>query len=242
MLKLYQKKNLQKKLERKFGTPYLHYPTLPIGATETSKFLRAVGEFAGVDKDKVEAVIKEHEDYYYYLIERYADLFLENRVINKQFTVVADAQYSLGITKFLVNDLGLVPAKQFVTDDTPKNYRDKIIEEFKNLNFGLEAEVSFETDGYKIHEEIKNHDYHGYPLVLGGYYEKEVTESLKGNFLNISWPVQDKVVLDDTYVGYSGGIRLIENIYTVAVSRFNQYSRLVAVSIIKQYVRDKGYI
>ena len=210
-----------KKLERKFGTPYLHYPTLPIGATETSKFLRAVGEFAGVDKDKVEAVIKEHEDYYYYLIERYADLFLENRVINKQFTVVADAQYSLGITKFLVNDLGLVPAKQFVTDDTPKNYRDKIIEEFKNLNFGLEAEVSFETDGYKIHEEIKNHDYHGYPLVLGGYYEKEVTESLKGNFLNISWPVQDKVVLDDTYVGYSGGIRLIENIYTVAVSRFN---------------------
>ena len=32
-------------------------------------------------------------------------------------------------------------------------------EEFKKLNFGLEAEVSFETDGYKIHEEIKNHDY-----------------------------------------------------------------------------------
>ena len=112
-----------KKMERKFNTPYLHYPTLPIGATETSKFLREVGEFAGVPKDKVESVIKEHEDYYYYLIERYADLFLENRVINKQFTVVADAQYALGITKFLVNDLGLVPAKQFVVDDTPKKQR-----------------------------------------------------------------------------------------------------------------------
>ena len=210
-----------KKMERKLGIPYLHYPTLPIGATETSKFLRTVGEFAGVDKEKVEAVIKEHEDYYYYLIERYADLFLENRVINKQFTVIADAQYSLGITKFLVNDLGLVPAKQFVVDDTPKNYRERIAEEFKKLNFGLEAEVSFETDGYKIHEEIKQHDYHGYPLILGGYYEKEVTEKLKGNFLNISWPVQDKVVFDDFYVGYTGGIRLIEDIYTVAVQRFN---------------------
>ena len=210
-----------KKMERKLGIPYLHYPTLPIGATETSKFLREVGEFAGVDKDKVEAVISEHEDYYYYLIGRYADLFLENRVINKQFTVVADAQYSLGITKFLVNDLGLVPAKQFITDDTPKNYRDKITEEFKKLNFGIEADVSFETDGYKIHEEIKTHDYHGYPLVLGGYYEKEVTESLKGNFLNVSWPHQDKVVFDDFYVGYTGGIRLIEDIYTVAVQRFN---------------------
>lgn len=210
-----------KKMERKLGIPYLHYPTLPIGATETSKFLRTVGEFARVDKEKVESVIKEHEDYYYYLIERYADLFLENRVINKQFTVIADAQYSLGITKFLVNDLGLVPAKQFVVDDTPKTYRDQITEEFKKLNFGLEAEVSFETDGYKIHEEIKQHDYHGYPLILGGYYEKEVTEELKGNFLNISWPVQDKVVFDDFYVGYTGGIRLIEDIYTVAVQRFN---------------------
>lgn len=210
-----------KKMERKFDIPYLHYPTLPIGATETSKFLRAVGEFTGVDKEKVDSVIKEHEDYYYYLIERYADLFLENRVINKQFTVISDAQYALGITKFLVNDLGLVPAKQFVVDDTPKNYRDQITEEFKKLNFGLEAEVSFETDGYKIHEEIKQHDYHGYPLILGGYYEKEVTEELKGNFLNISWPVKDKVVFDDFYVGYTGGIRLIEDIYTVAVQRFN---------------------
>nr|MCR5517071.1 hydrogenase [Lachnospiraceae bacterium] len=175
----------------------------------------------GVDEAKVEAVIKEHEDYYYYLIERYADLFLENRVINKQFTVVADAQYALGITKFLANDLGLVPAKQFVVDDTPKNYRDQIKAEFGKLNYGLSAEVSFETDGFKIHQQIREHDYHGYPLVLGGYYEKEVTEELKGNYLNIAYPVQDKVVLDDSYVGYSGGIRLIENIYTVAVSRFN---------------------
>ena len=210
-----------KKMEKKLGIPYLHCKTLPIGATETSKFLREVGKFANVPEEKVEAVIKEHEDYYYYLIERYADLFLENRVINKQFTVVADAQYSLGITKFLVNDLGLIPAKQFVVDDTPKAYRETITEEFKNLNFGIKADVSFETDGYKIHEEIKKHDYHGYPLVLGGYYEKEVTEDLKGNFLNISWPVQDKVVLDNFYAGYAGGIRLIEDIYTVAVSRFN---------------------
>ncbi|SEF65505.1 nitrogenase component 1 [Lachnospira multipara] len=210
-----------KKLEKKFGTPYLHLKTLPVGATETSKFLREVGKFAGVDEFTVERVIKEHEDYYYYLIERYADLFLENRVINKQFTVVADAQYTLGITKFLVNDLGLVPAKQFIVDDTPANQREAIAEEFKKLNYGIEAEVSFETDGFKIHDEIRNHDYHGYPLVLGGYYEKDVTEELKGNFLNISWPVQDKVVFDRAYAGYTGGIRLIEDIYTVAVQRFN---------------------
>ena len=210
-----------KTMEKKLGIPYLHYPVLPIGATETGKFLRAVGQFAGVEETKVEEVIKKHEDYFYYLISRYADLFLENRVINKQFTVVADAQYALGITKFLVNDLGLVPAKQFITDDTPKEHQELIAAEFQSLNYGIKADVAFETDGFKIHEEIKSHDYHGYPLVLGGYYEKEVTEKLKGNFLNISWPVMDKVVFDDFYVGYTGGIRLIEDIYTVAVQRFN---------------------
>ena len=150
-----------KKMERKLGIPYLHYPTLPIGAYETSKFLREVGAFAGVPEEQVESVITEHENYYYYLIERYADLFLENRVINKQFTVVADAQYALGITKFLANDLGLVPAKQFIVDDTPKQYREQIKEEFKKLNYGLEAEVVFETDGYQIHEQIREHNYHG---------------------------------------------------------------------------------
>lgn len=210
-----------KTMEKRLGIPYLHYPVLPIGATETGKFLRTVGQFAGVEEAKVESVIKKHEDYFYYLISRYADLFLENRVINKQFTVVADAQYALGITKFLVNDLGLVPAKQFVTDDTPKEHQELIAAEFQSLNYGIKANVAFETDGFKIHEEIKSHDYHGYPLVLGGYYEKEVTEKFKGNFLNISWPVMDKVVFDDFYVGYTGGIRLIEDIYTVAVQRFN---------------------
>ncbi len=209
------------KMEKKLGIPYFHYPTLPIGAYETSKFLREVGAFAGIASEKIETVIAEHENYYYYLIERYADLFLENRVIHKEFTIIADAQYALGITKFLANDLGLTPANQFITDDTPKEYQDAIREEFKNLNYNLQAEVIFETDSYKIHNKIREHDYHGYPLILGSYYDKELTEELKGNYLNIAWPVQDKVVLDDFYVGYTGGIRLIEDIYTVAVQRFN---------------------
>lgn len=210
-----------KKMEKKLGIPYLHYPTLPIGAFETTKFLREVGKFAGVDEEKVENIINEHEKYYYYLIERYADLFLETRVMAKQFSVVSDAQYTLGITKFLVNDLGLVPAKQFVTDDTPKAFQKQIKEEFERLNYGLKAEVSFETDGYKIQNEIREYDYHGYPLILGSYYEKEIAEEMSGHYLNISWPVQDKVILDDFYVGYTGGIRLIEDIYSVAVQRWN---------------------
>ncbi len=210
-----------RKMEDKFGTPYLHYPTLPIGAFETSKFLREVGKYAGIPKEDIEKVIQEKEDYYYYYIERYADLFLETRVMSKQFTVVADAQYALGITKFLVNDLGLFPAKQFVVDDTPREYRKQVESYFKELNYDIEAEVSFETDGYKIHHEIKAHDYHGYPLILGGYWEKEVANQTDAHFLNISWPVNERLIMNSYYVGYDGGLKLIEDIYSVAKTRFN---------------------
>ena len=210
-----------KKMEQKLKIPFLHYPTLPIGAFETSKFLRTVGEYAGVPKEKVEAIIEEQEAYYYYYIERYADLFLETRVMSKQFTVVSDAHYALGITKFLVNDLGLFPAKQFVVDDTPREYREAVSSYFRDLNYGIEAGVSFETDGFKIHNEIKSHDYHGYPLILGGYWEKEVAKQTNGHFLNVSWPVNERLIMNSFYVGYDGGLKLIEDIYSVAKTRFN---------------------
>ncbi len=213
-------KNIEK-MEKQLGIPYLHYPTLPIGAFETSKFLREVGKFAGIPEDIVEKVILEKEEYFYYYIERYADLFLETRVMSKHFTVVSDAQYTLAITKFLVNDLGMFPAKQFIVDDTPMEYRDSITRYFKDMNYGIEAEVSFETDGYKIHNEIKDYDYHGYPLILGGYWEKEIAKITNAHFLNISWPVNERLIMNSFYVGYDGGLKLIEDIYSVAKTRFN---------------------
>lgn len=210
-----------KKMEQKLGIPYLHYPVLPIGAFETSKFLRTVGEFAGVAEEKIHALIEEKEKYYYHYIERFADLFLETRVMSKQFSVVSDAQYALGLTKFLVNDLGLIPAKQFVVDDTPKEFQKQIRSHFEDLNYDLKAEVAFETDGYKIHEAIRAHDYQGYPLILGSYWEKEVAEQTDAHFLSVSWPANERLIMNSYYVGYDGGLKLIEDIYSVAKTRFN---------------------
>lgn len=210
-----------KRMEEKLGVPYLHYPVLPIGAFETSKFLRTVGQFAGVEEEKINALIEEKEKYYYHYIERFADLFLETRVMSKQFSVVSDAQYALGITKFLVNDLGLIPAEQFVVDDTPKEFKKDIKGYFEDLNYDLKAKAVFETDGYKIHEAIRAHDYQGYPLILGSYWEKEVAEQTDAHFLSVSWPANERLIMNSYYVGYDGGLKLIEDIYSVAKTRFN---------------------
>ncbi|WP_371379706.1 nitrogenase component 1 [Sporomusa aerivorans] len=208
-------------LKEKFGTPYLHLPTLPVGAFETSKFLRAVGDFSGMDKDKTEAVIAENEKKYYYFIERFADVFLETRVMAKRFAVIADAQYALAITKFLVNDVGLFPSKQYVTDNTPPEFQDQIREEFKILNYGIEAEVNFLSDGYLIQQEIKDTYFNGYPLIIGSSWEKKIAQKTQAHYLAVSWPVNERLVINSSYVGYEGGLKLLEDIYSVVLTRFN---------------------
>jgi len=211
--------NNVKLLKEKFGTPYLHYPTLPIGAFETSKFLRIVGEFTGTDQQKVEDIITKNEGEYYYFIERFADVFLEIREMSKKFVVVSDSQYSLAITKFLVNDVGLFPSKQYITDEAPEEYREQIKEYFKDLNYGIEAEVEFSTDGYLIDQGIRDTNFHGYPIIIGSYWEKKIAEEKGASYLSISWPMNEKLVINASYVGYGGGLKLLEDIYSSALPR-----------------------
>jgi nitrogenase molybdenum-iron protein beta chain len=208
-------------LEEKFGTPYLQLPTLPIGAFESSKFLRAVGAFAGIAKQKVEAIITENEKKYYYFIERFADVFLETRVMSKRFIVVSDAQYSLAITKFLVNDVGLFPSKQYITDNTPQEYQEQISGYFKELNYNIEAEVAFLSDGHLIHKEIEDTYFSGYPLIIGSSWEKKIAQQTQAHYLSISWPLNERLVINSSYVGYGGGLKLLEDIYSVVLTRFN---------------------
>ena len=208
-----------KYLERRYSIPLLQYPVLPIGATETTKFLRAVQEFTGVDKNLVEKVITEKEAEFYYYIERFADTLLETRILGKRFTVASDSQYAIAVTKFLVNDMGLFPEKVFITDDAPKSFQQKITDELNNLNYGITTPVQFTTDGHDIHEQIKVADFAGTPLILGSNWEKKLAVELGAHFVNVSYPMLEKLVINDHIAGYSGGLHLLEQIFTAAMSK-----------------------
>ena len=208
-----------KYLEQRFKIPLLQYPVLPIGATETTKFLHAVQEFTGADKALVERVIAEKEAEFYYYIERFADTLLETRILGKRFTVVSDSQYAIAVTKFLVNDMGLFPEKVFITDDAPKSSREKITSQVNELNYGITTEVQFTTDGHDIHEQIKQADFAGSPLILGSNWEKKLAASLGAHFVNVSYPMLEKLVINDHIAGYSGGLHLLEQIFTAAMSK-----------------------
>ena len=208
-----------KYLQSRFGIPLLQYPVLPIGATETTKFLRAVQDFTGIDKGLVERVIAEKEAEFYYYIERFADTLLETRILGKRFTVVSDSEYSIAVTKFLVNDMGLFPEKVFITDDAPKAFQQKITDEVNNLNYGIKTDVLFTTDGHEIHEQIKALDFAGTPLIVGSNWEKKLAGELGAHYVNVSYPMLEKLVINDHIAGYSGGLHLLEQIFTAAMSK-----------------------
>ncbi|MCR4945105.1 MAG: hydrogenase, partial [Clostridium sp.] len=127
--------DIVKHLERKYKTPYIHFPYLPIGGIETSRFLRKVAEKAGLDKTKVENFIQKEEVKYYSHIEKTADFMLEFRYgIPRRFYSIADATYALGFSRFLLNELGIIPAKQFIVDNTPEKYIDNIKSNFENIS------------------------------------------------------------------------------------------------------------
>ncbi len=207
-------------LREKYGTPFLHYPALPIGPTETGKFLRAVGQFAGAAPETVAQLIKESEDDYYYYIERTADIILETRLMPRRFTAIADAFYTLGLARFLINDLGLLPETQFITDDTPPQYREAIAAEFGQFIEGIKAPVAFTNDGGEIHEQLRGVKFHSRPLILGSSWERVLAKELNGYQLSIALPVTDRMILNRSYVGYEGAQRLIEDVYTVVLQDF----------------------
>jgi nitrogenase molybdenum-iron protein beta chain len=208
-------------LQELFGTPYLHYPSLPIGADGTAKFLRTLTEAFRLDPAVAEDYIRRHEKEYYYYIERSCSVFFENRASSKMFSTVASADYALSVSRFLVNDMGLVPARQYITEGVPEQHRERIAQYFREYNYGIEAEAAFSIDGYDIHRRIEADDYAGTPLILGSIYEKKVARKLNGTFLCLSTPLQERVVIYASYVGYAGALRLLEDLYTAVFQKFN---------------------
>ncbi|MDR3349907.1 MAG: hypothetical protein LBO03_10005 [Acidaminococcales bacterium] len=209
-----------KRLEDKFGTPYLHYPSLPIGPSETGRFLRAVAEYAGIEAKRADKVIKNLEAQYFYFIDRASDSLLETRLMPRRFLTVADSFYALGLARFLIEDMGLLPETQYITDGAPPKYQQALADEFKNFAGGIKAEVKFLSDGGEIHEDIRRKSFRARPLLLGSAWDRVLAQEINAYQLSVSTPVSNRMVLDRSYVGYSGALRLVEDIYTLVLEDY----------------------
>ena len=201
-------------LEEKYDIPYVHFPYYPVGGIETSKFLRQVAGFAGLPDEQSEGFIRREEERFYMHIERTATFMLEFRYgLPRRFYTILDAAYAIGMAKYLLNELGIIPARQYIVDDTPEEFHAYIKEQFQHISDLRSAEVEFSIDAGRIQQEIGNDPHKHRALILGSAWERDLAKQTGADLLVVSVPVHYRLVLSCGYLGYNGGLRLIEDIY-----------------------------
>ncbi|MDR1204154.1 MAG: hydrogenase [Peptococcaceae bacterium] len=202
-------------LEEKYGAPFFHYPVLPVGAKETSAFLRAVGEYAQLSKETVERIIAEEERRYYdYFVSIGDFIALYQNNLPYELYTSADSLYAIGITKYLENEVGYIPKGIYITDDpNPANLEQvkeiaaKNIPEYQNS-------LLFEADGEIIAQDIKEKlGTSTRALLIGSDWEREIARETGNLFQYLSNPINQKLIIRQTFVGYQGGLNLLEEIY-----------------------------
>lgn len=196
------------KYESKFGVPSLRIPGLFVGATDTTKFVRAVGEALNLDKDLVEKVIADEEKYVYnYLGQAIGVLSW------KRFAVVADANNAVGFTRYLANDYSFTPVLVIVSEPVfrPED-KEVIIKEITDLEYARPPKVLFLTDQYEINQAIREEEQE-ITLLVGSSNDREIALEKDIQFILGSFPMSERLIFNRTYAGYRGSLTFTEDIY-----------------------------
>ena len=127
--------------------------------------------------------------------------------------ILHDAGYVVGLSRFLLHETGIVPKEQFIVDNTPKKYIEQITEDLKGSSDKLEIPVYFNPDAGAAQDIIRSVTHNGRGLIIGSGWDKELAKEKGYDFLSASLPTPYRMVLTTNYAGYTGGLRVIEDIY-----------------------------
>ena len=197
-----------KKFEKKFGVPSLRFPFVPVGATDTSRFVREVAAALKLDSALVDKVIAEEEDYVYsYLAQSIGQLSW------KRFAVAGDASSAIGLTRYLANDYSFSPVLVVITETIyrPED-KERIIQNLSQLEYATAPKIVFASDQWEINQAILNEP-EDISLLVGSTNEKEIGLEKQIQFLNATFPLNDRLVFNRTYAGYRGSLTFTEDLY-----------------------------
>ena len=213
-------------LEEVYGQPFTQYPNIPIGANETERFLRQVLAFANeqgakLDTDAAEEFIRHEREAYYEEIDNLATFLLEFRYgLPNHVHIVHDSGYVLGLSKFLLHEVGIVPKEQFAVDNTPKRFQEQIAAELQSTSDKKVIPLTFEPDAGKVQDTLRSLHHGGRGLIIGSGWDKELAREKDYDFLSASVPTPYRLVMTTNYVGFSGGLRVIEDIYGAVLATY----------------------
>ncbi|MBP1567305.1 MAG: hypothetical protein J6U36_01530 [Oscillospiraceae bacterium] len=215
-----------KAAKQKHGIDY-HITNLPVGSEATVKFVLEIAEKLGIDKEEAEKALEGEVSRYYQFVDRASDVIADTDFQNYA-VVINNSTEALSYALYLDNEIGWLPEYIFITDDLSEPQKQIIRERFEAEEFSNRPELVFETDTFKIQQYITQNrpqfrsetyfDTLSPVFVLGSTIDRKLSQVLGGNFLNTSFPVISRIIINHTYAGFNGGLALLEDLITGQVS------------------------
>lgn len=202
-------------LEGKYGTPSLSWPGLPIGAEASGRLVEELADRLQLDPVRVEAVLQREESRFRHSLTRLADLYFRED-FQRTFAIIGGSAQVLAVTEFLVGTFGLLPALAVITDPQSESAQAEIARQLHSRQGPLASPILFSGDAGEIAGKVQGS---GAELVLGSALEGGVSRRLNAPLLQISFPVDSRLILQRGYAGYHGALSLLEDLGSAILSQ-----------------------
>lgn len=205
-------------LEKRFGTPYLKFDNVPTGPTETTKFIRTLVSYAHLDEIAAENYIRKCEDRYYYYLNRQEPFVYSCEYVPKDFYFIGSASAAVSVTRFMVNDMGSVPNRIYITDNVPKDRQEAIRDSLYDVELeDKDYEVVFTEDGGLAASDLRK-EHVDRSVIFGSNWDLFTARDIGAAFLPVCAPIGKGLIGEKNYFGYSGGIDFFSDYFSEVVT------------------------
>lgn len=194
---------IAREMEEVFGLPYLAGLLPPYGIQNTQEWLRAIGSVLDMS---VENFIEEEERRIREKVfPRLSRVSMARKIKGLPVAIFAEGSVVLSLASFFYEYLGLEPV--ILGLKTYTSGIGELVKEFLQTT-GLNPLILTNYDLYSVQQALAEN---GPELILGSSLEKGFQPSTP--FINISYPVWDKVILTERpFLGYQGILTLLEEV------------------------------
>ncbi|MDR1930245.1 MAG: hypothetical protein LBQ44_06385 [Treponema sp.] len=208
-----------------YGIPYISV-SLPVGPTASAKLLRETA--AALDLDAAtEALIEAQNRRYFRQLEPLTDCY-HDAELQRYAVIIADVNYAVGLTRFLLDDLGWIPELVQFTEILSGEQQRGLLEKLGDGGRLVNPHIIFDTNSSEAGRYLsaryprRERDLYTESLspafVIGSSLDRELALSLGVPHLSVSFPVSNRAVINRGYTGYGGGLTLTEDLLSAAVA------------------------
>lgn len=192
-------------LNERHDVPYIVRPSLPLGAKGIEDLLQAIGEKLTLEADRVQSFLDKEKAYEKNLLYRVRDYIIEQD-LSRDAVIVGDEEQVNRLSEFLTNTLGVEVPATVITDD-----------------------IKGATDQKEIDDIIRSSRAQ---VIFGSSLEKNISNQLGIPLIQISYPIFDKLILNEANIGTKGEISFIEE-YVTVVKEFEAANKKDLLAFVK---------